>query len=702
MSLALKIQAGIEKATKFNDILLAVLVVMIISLMIIPIPSTVLDGLLAVNLVLSITLLMMSLYIPNVLAFSTFPSLLLFTTLFRLALNITTTRLILLYANAGHIINTFGNFVVAGNFVVGAVIFIIILIVQFIVITKGAERVAEVAARFTLDAMPGKQMSIDADMRAGTIDMTQAKLRRSNLEKENQLYGAMDGAMKFVKGDAIAGLIITAVNIVAGLIIGITMKGMDLSKAIKTYSILTIGDGLISQIPALLISVTAGVIVTRVGSEDDKTPLGKEIGGQILSQPKAMKIAGCMVFGMMLIPGFPKTPFLILGVMMLLTAFTLTVTLKKPKTTKSGTSPMEPAAQTGTRKAPAKQEETEEEFSVTVPLMMDVATSIEANIDPDVLNEQLVQVRKALYHDLGVPFPGIHLRFNANIPQDTYQILLQEVPICSGKIIPKYVLAREKRETLDMLNVEVQTAEPFLPYIESLWVPERHAVDLDKAGVPYMKAPQILTYHLSFILKKYAAEFIGIQETKFLVENLEKTFPEIVREVQRILPMQKITEVLQRLVQEDISIRNLRMIMQCLIDWGQKEKEPVLLADYARSSMRRYISYKYSEGKNLLSVYLLESPVEDVIRKAVRQTSAGSYLALDPATGKKLINAIKKEVGDIHRFGTSGRPILLTAMDIRRYVRKLIELEIYELPVLSHQELTEEITIRPLGRIGLN
>ncbi|MDR0755563.1 MAG: type III secretion system export apparatus subunit SctV [Puniceicoccales bacterium] len=694
------IEKTVSKVSRFNDVLLAVLVVMIIALMIVPVPSYILDGLIALNFTISIVLLMMALYIPNVLAFSTFPSMLLFTTLFRLALSITTTRMILLYADAGEIIFTFGQFVVGGNFVVGAVIFLILLIVQFLVITKGAERVAEVAARFTLDAMPGKQMSIDADMRAGTIDMDEAKRRRSDLERENQLYGAMDGAMKFVKGDAIAGLIITAVDIIAGLIIGVTQKGMELQKALTTYSILTIGDGLVSQIPALLISITAGIIVTKVGAADG-TILGRDIGKQVLGQPKALLIGGFMVVGMMLMPGFPKVPFMILASMVLVVGYTLVKTRGQTGKPKRQHSPMSPAANPQ-RKAPEVTHESEDsgdEFSVTIPLILDVARSVEETIEPDVLNEQLIQIRRALYHDLGVPFPGIHLRFNESLEDNGYRILLSEVPISQGKLMGTHVLVRESKENLDILGINIVEAENFLPNIPTLWAAASDIETLNTANIAYMRTPQILTYHLSFILKKYAGEFLGIQECKFLLENMEQDFPEIVREVQRVLPIQKITDIFQRLVQEEISIRNLKLILQCLIDWGQKEKEPVLLADYVRSNLRRYISYKFSEGRNVLSVYLLDPQVEEIVRKAVRQTSAGSYLALDPPTAKKLVKAIKDEVGEIHLL--SHRPVLLTSMDIRRYIRKLIELEIYDLPVLSHQELTEEITIRPLGRVHI-
>ena len=694
-----KLDRWVAKYSRFNDVLLAMILVMVISLMIVPVPPAMLDALISLNLTISVVMFMMSLYIPNVLSFSTFPSMLLFTTLFRLALNITSTRMILLHANAGEIIFTFGQFVVGGNFVVGAVVFLILLLVNFLVITKGAERVAEVGARFTLDAMPGKQMSIDADMRAGTIDMDEAKRRRSNLERESQLYGAMDGAMKFVKGDAIAGLIITAINIIAGIIIGVTQKNMELGKAVTTYSILTIGDGLVSQIPSLLIAITAGIIVTKVGSADGAV-LGRDIGSQVLGQPKALLIGGVMVIGLMLMPGFPKVPFLILAAIILSIGYSLNAThgegkKKKGKTlTKKASSPKLPEV------VQESDDSNENEFSVTTPLMLDVERSVEDTIEPDVLNERLIQIRRALYHDLGVPFPGIHLRFNGGLPQNTYRILINEVPITQGKLLPNHVIARETKENLEILNVRLTEEEPFLPYIPSLWVKNDDIPLLDNANVAYMRTPQILTHHLSYVLKRYAGDFLGIQECKFLMENMEQNYPEIIKEVQRVLPIQKITEIFQRLVQEEISIRDLKTIFQCLIDWGQKEKEPVLLADYVRSTLRRYISFKFSEGSNVLSVYLLDPKIEEMVRKAIRQTSAGSYLALDPPSAKKIVKAVKESTGDL--LTQAHRPVLLTSMDIRRYVRKLIEMELYDLPVLSHQELTEEITIRPLGRIQLN
>jgi type III secretion protein V len=680
---------------RYTDVFLAVAVVLILSLMFLPIPPVLLDLLLATNLSLSILLLILSMYVPNVLAFSTFPSLLLVTTLLRLGLNITTTRLILLEAYAGEIIFTFGNFVVGGNFAVGVVIFLIITIVQFVVITKGAERVAEVAARFTLDAMPGKQMSIDADLRNGSIEQAEAKRRRSDLEKESQLHGAMDGAMKFVKGDAIAGLIITAINILAGVSIGVLQRDMDVAKSLSTYSILTIGDGLVSQIPALLISITAGMIVTRVGSDEGST-LGGDVGRQLFSQPKGLFIAGGFMVAFGAVPGFPPLPFLALGVGALGAGFTLQ---RKRNAVAPRDSRDLPAMAPAGQKAPLKRKDSGGDFSITVPLLIDVAAVSEREIDAEAMNDELIRVRRALYHDLGVPFPGIHLRFNESLAAGQYRILLHEVPVGEGAFRAGHVLAREEPQTLEMLRVPFVEDKPFLQNLRPLWVAEAHADTLAKARVPFLRPTPVLTYHLSVTLKRYAGDFIGLQETKYLLEQMEGQFSELVREVQRVLPVQKITEVLQRLVQEEVSIRNLRTIFQALIEWGQKEKEPVLLTEYVRSSLRRYISYKFSRGQNLLAAYLLEPDVEEKIRKAIRQTSAGSYLALDPISVKKMLHSVRREAGGLR--DSTQRPVLLTSMDVRRYTRKLVEQEFYDLPVLSHQELTEEITIQPLGRISM-
>lgn len=695
-------QAILGLVTRRSDILLAVSVVMILFMIIVPLPTVVMDALIAVNMTVGMILLMVAVYIPSPLAFSVFPAILLITTLFRLALNISSTRLILLNADAGEIILAFGEFVVGDNFVVGAVLFLIITIVQFVVITKGSERVAEVGARFSLDAMPGKQMSIDGDMRAGLIDMDEARRRRSLVEKESQLYGSMDGAMKFVKGDAIAGLIITAVNLIGGIAIGALQKGMTAGQAVEVYSILSIGDGLVSQIPALLISITAGIIVTRV-STDESSNLGSDIGQQVLAQPKALLIAGSLLFLFAAIPGFPYQVFIPLGLTLLGLSWTL-IRIGQAEAAAAGGGVIPataPAGQPAKAKAPSKGRAgaVEDEFALTVPLLIDVDAALERALHADELNEALIQVRRALYLDLGVPFPGIHLRYNANLTNGAYQILIQETPMAQGRLRPGWVFCREEARHLEMLGVQSEGGDRFLPGVETLWVEERHRALLEKAGIATLDLPRVLTFHLSFILKKYAPDFIGIQETRYLLSQMEGSFGELVKEVQRVLPIQKITEIFQRLVSEEISIRNLRAILEALVEWGQKEKDSVLLCEYIRGTLKRYISYKYSSGQNILPAYLLAPDVEETIRGSIRQTSAGSYMALDPAVAQKFVARCKQSIGEL-RPGRA-RPVIVVSMDIRRYVRKLIELDLYEVSVLSYQELTQEITVQPLDRIVL-
>ena len=680
------------------DLVLALLIVATIFMMILPLPTLLVDTLIALNMGIAAILLMVAMYLPNPLAFSSFPTVLLVTTLFRLALSISTTRLILLDGYAGEIINTFGNFVIGGNLVVGLVVFMILTIVQFIVITKGAERVAEVGARFSLDAMPGKQMSIDGDMRAGVIDQDEARRRREIVQKESQLYGAMDGAMKFVKGDAIAGLIIVGVNLLGGMTIGILQKGLTAAEAVKVYSLLTIGDGLIGQIPALFISITAGIIVTRVSAEGGSSNIGQDIGSPIMAHPRALLIGAGILMLLGVVPGMPTAIFAIIAFSVALVGYVLHRGTREVVDEKTGKVTTVPAMAAAGEKPKARTEATDD-FAPTVPLLMDVAAALQTSFSADVLNEELLKVRRALYFDLGVPFPGIQLRFNDRLPTETYAILLAEVPVSQGRLRPGYLLVREDPDNLKALQIAFETDKKFLPNLPTIWVQDSLRDTLAKAGVPFMDPSQVLTYHLAFVLKKYAGDFIGIQETRFLMGAMEARFPDLVKEAQRVLPIQKIAEILQRLVSEEISVRNLRTILEALIEWGQKEKDSVLLAEYVRSSLKRQISYKHSSGQNILPAYLFAPKVEETVRGAVRQTSAGSYLALDPALSRKLLDSIKKTVGDLG--ASAQRPVLLTSMDIRRYVRKLIEQELYELPVLSYQELTQEINIQPLARVEL-
>ncbi len=691
----------LQIAAKRTDMMLAVLLMAIIFMMILPLPTALIDFLIATNMMVSILLLMVALYLPNPTAFTAFPAVLLITTLFRLAISISTTRLILLQGDAGSIIQTFGEFVVGGNLIVGLVVFLIITIVQFVVITKGAERVAEVGARFSLDAMPGKQMSIDGDMRAGTIDMAEAKRRRSMVERESQLYGSMDGAMKFVKGDSIATLIIIVINIVGGLAIGTTQHGLTAGAALQLYSILTIGDALVSQIPALLIAICAGIIVTRVTSEEGEVDLSTDIGGQLIGQPRALIVASGIVFLFALIPGFPSTVFVILATA--IGAGGYFVTKRQQALLEAGKKPAQipGLARVDSKASPdlLDADSGADTYQITTPLIIDVSSASQDDLVPETLNRELIRLRRALYFDLGVPFPGIFLRFNPNLERGVYVILINEIPVAQAQFGHGKLWMREDPDNLRIMNVPFESGPPMLPNLPTVWVDREHEERVKQLGLRYMGEADVVTYHLSFVLRRHAEEFLGIQETKQLIDAMERDYKELVKEVQRVMPIQKITEVLKRLVSEDVSIRNLRAIFEALIDWAPKEKDTILLVEYVRGSLSRHICHKFRGAQNVLPAYMFTPDVEDKIRNEIRQTSSGSYLALDPVVVRKLVERIKATVGDLSL--QPQRPVLLTSMDIRRYVRKMIEAELYDLAVLSYQELTKEINIQPLGRVSL-
>lgn len=700
---------SLDAISRSSDIGLAVIIVGILVMIIVPIPPHLIDYFIAINLTASIALLMVALYIPSAVHLSIFPSLLLITTLYRLGLNIASTRQILLHADAGQIIFQFGDFVVGGNFVVGGVIFLIITLVQFLVITKGAERVAEVAARFTLDAMPGKQMSIDADMRAGILDSNQARERRLAIQKESQLYGAMDGAMKFVKGDAIAGIIITLINVVGGLIIGVTMNDMPAMDAAKTYSLLSIGDGLISQIPALLISITAGIVTTRVTSEKADN-LGSEISGQLLKQPKALMIAAGFVMGMALVPGFPKPPFLILSSALGLMGYALWSRDQKELNALTGGT-IKPSGEGGSavdtsiRGHKAVTGGGVDSYALTLPVVLEVGKGItleiqKSNKGVNFIDQMIPKMRQALYADLGVRFPGVHVRTDSPmLEKDEYSIHLNEVPIVRGKILQGYVLTNESEENLKRYNLPFSSYKNSLG-LPSLWVDVKYKEILDKAGIRYWNSLEVMILHLSYFFRQYANEFIGIQEVKSMIEFVEKSFPDLIKEVTRLIPLQKMTDIFKRLIQEQVSVKDLRTILEALGEWAQTEKDTVLLTEYVRSSLKRYISYKYSQGQSVLSVYILDPEIEDMVRGAIKQTSAGSYLALDPDSVQLILQSVRNTVSPPPPGGQP--PVILTAIDVRRFVRKLIEMEFSDISVVSYQEVVPEIRIQPLGRIQIS
>jgi type III secretion protein V len=683
-----------------SDILLAFFVVLIIMMIIIPVNPVVIDALISINLTVSVTIMMISLYISKAVHLSVFPSLLLITTLFRLGIEISATRQILLHADAGEVIFAFGNFVVGGSFVVGIVIFLIITIVQFIVVTKGAERVAEVAARFTLDAMPGKQMSIDADMRSGVIDANQARELRLALTKESQLYGAMDGAMKFVKGDVIAGIVIAVINIVGGLIIGITQHNMSALQSAQTYTLLSIGGGLVSQIPSLLISLTAGIVTTRVSSDKKDANLGKDITNQLLSQPKGLILAGVVTFGVSFIPGFPTLIFLPLAISIGATGI---MKMRKQKQMEAR------AEQTGVIETDVEGHAMirggPDDYQLTLPVIIEVGKGLSALIRKEKANttfveEMIPKMRMALYQDLGIKFPGVHVKFDSQTLETfDYAIYLNEVPLMRGKILEGCILTNESQENLRRYNLPFIASKNMI-HQASLWVETKYKDILKKAGIKFFEPIDVMILHLSYFYKKYAGEFLGIQEVRGILEFVEKSYPDLVKEVTRLVPLQKLTEIFKRLIEEQISIKDLRSILEALSEWAQTEKDTVVLTEYIRTSMKRYISYKYSKGQSTLSVYLLDPEIEDMVKAAIKQTSSGSFLALDPDAIQMILYAARQVIVPTPPEGQT--PVLLTAIDVRRFVRKLIEGEFPDLPVLSAQEIVPEIKIQPLGRIQLS
>jgi type III secretion protein V len=659
-----------------SDLALAALVIGIVAMMIVPLPTLLLDLLISLNIAGAVTLLLVSIYVGDALKIATFPTLLLLTTLFRLAIEVSATRLILLRADAGEVIHAFGAFVVAGNLVVGAVVFVILTVIQFIVISKGSERVAEVAARFALDALPGRQMAIDGELRAGLIDGAQARRRRAALDRESQLYGAMDGAMKFVKGDAVAGLVVLAVNIVGGLIIGVLQRGLALPAAARTYTVLTIGEGLVAQIPALIISTAAGIIVTRVAAEDDGdgdgqgTHLAQEIAGQVLGQPKAIAMAAALLAGLGLVPGLPFVPFVLLAAVLGLVARARFAVPHRGRRA--------PLRAGGPNGAVASAPAATALDDPSVPLMSPVEIELGPRLggmlgapaegaaqdegdggDPRAFAARLGRVvHDRLFAELGIPLPPPRVRATdgASTGPDGYVIRLNEVPLGRGEIPPERPDAEE-----------------------------------------------VLAEHASAVLRRYGHELVGIEETQALLSRLQRSHPALVREVvPRIVSPGLLTDVLRRLVAEGISLRNLKDVLGALASASPAERDPVILTEKVRVALRRAITHRHADGAGVVSVLALDPMIEDAVRDAVHKTDTGSTLALEPQLSREIIEAVGRAVTAATRAPapSSRRPVILASADIRRYVRRLIETAHPELAVLSHPELAPEAAIESVGIVA--
>ena len=518
--------------------------------------------------------------------------------------------------------------------------------------------------------------------------------------------------MKFVKGDAIAGIVITLINVIGGMIIGVTINGMTGMEAATTYSLLSIGDGLVSHIPALLISITAGIVTTRVSTDKEVSNLGAEISGQILKQPKALMIAAAFLMGMGILPGFPLAPFLILASAMGLIGYSLWSTEQTTSPTTAGGVPgggsissADGSMETSVKGHKVISGGGIDSYALTLPVIIECGKGLSSEIQKaqkgqSFVDQMIPKMRQALYSDLGVRFPGVHVRTDSPILEsDEYSIQLNEVPIVRGKVLDGFLLTNESEENLNRYNLTFSTYKNSLG-LPSLWVETKNKELLDKAGIKYWNTLEVMILHLSYFFRHYANEFVGIQEVKSMLEFVEKSFPDLIKEVTRLIPLQKMTDIFKRLIQEQVSIKDLRTILESLSEWAQTEKDTVLLTEYVRSSLKRYISYKYSQGQSVLSVYILDPEIEDIVRGAIKQTSAGSYLALDPDSVQLILQGVRTTVVPPPPGGQP--PVLLTAIDVRRFVRKLIEMEFTDISVVSYQEIVPEIRIQPLGRVQIS
>ncbi|MFC4488593.1 EscV/YscV/HrcV family type III secretion system export apparatus protein [Chromobacterium sp.] len=674
------------------ELLILLLMVMIIAMLIIPLPTYLVDFLIGLNIVIAVLVFMGSFYIDRILSFSTFPSVLLITTLFRLALSISTSRLILIEADAGEIINTFGQFVIGDSLAVGFVVFSIVTVVQFIVITKGSERVAEVAARFSLDGMPGKQMSIDADLKAGIVDADGARERRSVLERESQLYGSFDGAMKFIKGDAIAGIIIIFVNFIGGIAVGMTQHGMDLSTALSTYTMLTIGDGLVAQIPALLIAISAGFIVTRVNGDSDN--MGRNIMSQLLGNPFVLVVTAVLALAVGMLPGFPLIVFLILAA-----ALAGLFYYKRRMAGKGAPGAAQAPKAEGSGAAAAGGKDSslglignlDKVAAETVPLILLVPKARRAALEQAQLAERL---RSQFFIDYGVRLPDMLLRDGEGLADNRVAVLINEIRADEFEL--HFDLLRVVNYSDEAAALGVQPVFSAQGASQCAWVRPADGDKLAKLGYQLRPALDELYHCLAALLARHVNEYFGVQETKHMLDQLEAKYPDLLKEVLRHATVQRIAEVLQRLLAERISVRNMKLVMEALALWAPREKDVINLVEHVRGALARYICHKFASGGELRAV-MMSAEVEDMVRKGIRQTSAGAFLNLEPAASDELM--------DLFALGLDGLGIahkdlvLLASVDVRRFIKKLVETRFRDLEVVSFGEIADSVSVNVIKTI---
>ncbi|MEW6266651.1 MAG: flagellar biosynthesis protein FlhA [Thermodesulfobacteriota bacterium] len=678
-----------------SELILGASVVAILLVMILPLPTPVLDLLLTFNITFSIIVILTSIYTLKPLDFSIFPSLLLLLTLFRLALNVASTRLILLRggegeAAAGQVIKAFGLFVVGGNYVVGLIVFVILVVINFLVITKGSGRIAEVAARFTLDAMPGKQMAIDADLNAGLIDEAEARARRGTISREADFYGAMDGASKFVRGDAIAGIIITLVNIIAGLIIGVVQQNLDVGAAAQRYTILTVGDGLVSQIPALIVSTAAGIIVSRAGSE---MTMGLELGRQFTLQPRALLLAGGIAFLFGLMPGLPAAPFMTLGAVVGFIGYVnsrqqIAVTEKKVE-----------EAQRKAAATPPPPEQVEALLPLDV-LELEVGYGLIPLVDEEQdgeLLERIRSIRRQFALDMGFIVPPMHVRDNLQLKPGEYAVLIKGIEVARTELMIGHHLAMDPGDARKKIE-GLPTKEPSFG-LPALWIQEKRKEEAQHAGYTVVDLATVIATHLTEIIRTYADELMTRQDVQKLLDNAARNNAKVVEElVPGLMTVGQIQKVLQNLLRERVSIRDLQTILETLADRAAMTKDTDLLTEFVRQKLARSIVRQHETPEGQLPLLTLSSEIEDLLSKSITDTDRGSFLSLDPELGQRILDALNKTVEKVTRLNY--QPILLCSPVVRRHLRKLTERFIPNLVILSHNELTPTVNLKVLGEAG--
>jgi flagellar biosynthesis protein FlhA len=678
---------------KQTDLLIAVGVLGTLLVMIVPMPAAIMDLLLVGSITLSVIILLVAVYSGRPLEFSVFPTILLFATLFRLSLNVASTRLILLNGNlgtaaAGHVIETFGSFVVGGNYIVGLVVFTLLIVINFVVITKGSGRVAEVAARFILDAMPGKQMSIDADLNAGLINETQARERRSKIEQEADFYGAMDGASKFVRGDAIAGIIITVINIIGGFLIGVFQKGLDLGKAAEIYTLMTIGDGLVTQIPSLIVSTAAGIVVTRAASGNN---LSKEVAKQLFFQSRALAATAGILILMALTPGLPAGPFLFLGIICGSISYFVSKKEKAENVQKEQEEKRQVEVQASETNVPPEVDTLELQVGYGIVNLVESENKGE-------LIDRIYQIRKEFAKELGVIVPKVRIKDNLELQPAQYSILIKGVPVGGGEILSGYVLA------MDPGGVEepvpgIETKEPVFG-LPALWVPEKEKERAQMAGYTVVDSATIIATHMTEIIRRYSQELIGRQELQALIDNLAKSHPKVVEEAigTNAFNLGAVLKVCKGLLKEQVPIRDLRTILETLANYASVTKDTDQLVEYVRAALSRTITSRLSNGTGSLEVMTMSpSTEEQIIRAYQRQENGGATLNLEPGYFERLVKALNSTLETT--VFNSGTPVLLCRPMIRGLLKKAIERFVPNLQIVSANDISPDASVKIIASV---